>query len=210
LHYSFVPFLILGFALAARQRVWHKPDLILIVAIFVYVFGFALIYVKRRYSLQAVPVALVWVALGLVYIRDWFRESLSTKFARLAVVGLAIILLGSTLPKTLKSVSREKSYVREVGWYLKSLNRGGNLAVAVLDDRITFYAGARTVFLTEIKPADVRNYLHRQNADYLAAEAKTFAKVFPEVVRRPEDYGLIFDRDFIGTRKDRMLLFKVT
>jgi 4-amino-4-deoxy-L-arabinose transferase-like glycosyltransferase len=210
LHYSFVPFLILGFVLAVRRRVWHEPELILIVAILVYVFGFALIYVKRRYSLQAVPVALVWVAVGLVYLWDWFHESLSTKFARLAVAGLAIILLGSTLPKTLKSVSREKSYVREAGWYLKSLNRGGNMAVAVLDDRITFYAGARTVFLTEIKPGDVRSYLRQQNAEYLAAEAKAFAKVFPEVVRQPENFGLIFDRDFIGTRKDRMLLFKVT
>jgi hypothetical protein len=84
------------------------------------------------------------------------------------------------------------------------------MAVAVLDDRITFYAQARTVFLTEIRPTDLRNFLRQQNAEYLAAEAKAFAKVFPEVIRQPENFGLIFDRDFVGTRKDRMLLFKVT
>jgi 4-amino-4-deoxy-L-arabinose transferase-like glycosyltransferase len=209
LHYSFVPFLILGLALSANQRMWHKPELLLIMVILVYVFGFALIYVKRRYSLQAVPVALAWVSLAIVYLWKRIGELLSMKYARTAIAGLALIVLGSTLPKTLKAVSREKSYVRETGRYLETLNGAGNLAVAVLDDRITFYARARTVLLTEVKSADVRSYLHQQNAEFLAAEAKTFAKVFPEVFRQPENYGLKFDREFVGTRNDRILLFKV-
>lgn len=210
LHFPFVPFLLLGLVLAIREKFWHKPELLLIAVILVYVFGFALIYIKRRYSLQAVPVSLAWVSLGMVYLWDRLRESLSVRRARLLAATIAFILLATTLPKTLKPVSREKAYVREAGWYLKSRNKTGTLAVAVLDDRVTFYGEARTISITRITSANVKDYLRQQKADYFAAEAKAFAKLFPEVYQKPEDFGLVFERDFIGTRKDRMLLFRVT
>jgi len=64
--------------------------------------------------------------------------------------------------------------------------------------------------LTNIDAAGVASYLREQKADYLAAEAKMFAKMLPEVSRRPEQFGLVLEQDFIGSRKDRMLVFRVT
>jgi hypothetical protein len=53
-------------------------------------------------------------------------------------------------------------------------------------------------------------YLRDQKADYFAAEARIIEKMLPEVSRRPEQFGLVLEQNFIGTRNDRMLLFKVS
>jgi len=210
LHYPFVPFLLLGLVLAVRERFWQKSELLLVMVVLVYVLGFTLFYVKRRYSLQAVPVALAWVAWGVIYCWDRLRQLFPVKKAAWIAAAVALIVLGTTLPKTLKPVSREKAYVRDAGWYLKSRNPTGKLAIAVVDDRVTFYAGARTVLLTKQKSADVRDYLRHEKVDFFAIESRVFAKLFPEIYRNPEAFGLVYEREFVGTRRDRMMLFKVT
>jgi 4-amino-4-deoxy-L-arabinose transferase-like glycosyltransferase len=209
LHYSYVPFLLLGLFLVLRERFWAKPELLLLGFICFYVFGFALIYVKRRYSLQAVPISLGLVAIGIWHVWNKMQAVLSAQKAALAGACISIIFLGATLPKTLKAVSREKAYVRETGWYLKERNPTGVLRVAVFDDRITFYANALTLPLAGIQEADLSAKLHQQRADYFAAESKIFHKAYPEVATAPDRYGLLLEKMFVGTRRDEMLLFKV-
>jgi hypothetical protein len=210
LHYSYVPFLFLGLYRVLGEKVLDRRDLLLIVFVLAHVFGFALILVKRRYALQAVPISLAWVALGMFWVWDELRARLSAQRARMIGVALALIFIGGTLPKTLKAVSREKAYVRETGWYLKELNKTGGLRVAVLDERVTFYAESKTVALAEVEPVNIAGYLREQKPDYLAAEAKSLEKNFPELARQPEKFGLVLEKTFVGSRKDRMLLFKVT
>lgn len=209
LHYSYVPFLLVGLILAVRAEFWRRPDLLLVAFALFYVFGFALIYVKRRYSLQAVPISLAWVALGMWWVRDKLPVLVPERKAAMVAVVLAVIFIGATLPKTLRPVSREKAYVRETGRYLKARNSSGTLGVAVLDDRITFYADARTIPLTGVEGDKIASYLREKKADYLAAESKAFERVFPAISRTPERFGLVLERNFIGTRKDRMMVFRV-
>jgi hypothetical protein len=128
----------------------------------------------------------------------------------LVAASLAVIFLAATLPKTLKAVSREKAFVRATGWYLRSQNQGGKLKVATLDERINFYAETATVPLIGIDEHQVAAYLREKKADYLAAESKALERAFPELSRAPERFGLVLDKTFVGTRRDRMLLFKVT
>jgi len=209
LYYSYVPFLLLGLCVALREKPWRKPQALLLGFVLFYVFGFALIYVKRRYSLQAVPACLGWVALGMVYAWNKLRAACTERKAVLVAACVVVIFLAVTLPKTLKSVSREKAYVRETGWYLKERNRAGALKVAVLDERVAFYAAARAVMMTEIKQADLPAQLRQQRANYLAAESRSFQETYPQIAQAPERYGLILEKVFVGTRKDQMLLFKV-
>jgi hypothetical protein len=136
--------------------------------------------------------------------------ALPARKAQLVALSVLAVFLGATLPKTLRAVSREKAYVREAGWYLKARNKDGSLRVAALDDRVTFYAGAKIIPLDKIEASQIANYLRQQRVVYFAAESKLFAQVLPEVSRQPEAYGLALEKSFIGTRNDRMLLFKVT
>jgi hypothetical protein len=82
--------------------------------------------------------------------------------------------------------------------------------VAAFDERVAFYAAARSILLAKIDAASMATYLRDQKADYFAAEARIIEKMLPEVSRRPEQFGLVLEQKFIGTRNDRMLLFKVS
>jgi 4-amino-4-deoxy-L-arabinose transferase-like glycosyltransferase len=210
LYYSYLPFLLLGLFVALRKDFFHRSHLLLAGFVLFYVFGFALILVKRRYALQAVPLSLAWVALGMVCLWDWLRARLSFQTAKLTLALIALLFVASTLARTLKPVSREKAFVRQAGWYLKERNLNGDLAVAAFDERPAFYAAARSILLSpQMDPGNLSGFLRDQKADYFAAESKTFAKFLPAVSRQPESYGLVLEEQFVGTRNDRMLVFKV-
>ncbi len=210
LHYSYVPFLLFGLYRVLRDKFLDRRDLLLLVFVFAHVFGFALILVKRRYALQAVPISPAWVAIGVFWVWNELRARLPARRAYMIGAALAMIFLGTTLPKTLKAVSREKAFVRETGWYLKELSKTGNLRVAVLDERITFYAQSQTVSLNDVEAVNIAGYLREQKSDYLAVEAKSLKKTFPELARQPGKFGLVLEKTFVGSRRDRMLLFKVS
>jgi hypothetical protein len=208
LYYSYVPFLLIGIYLMFRDRFGDKQETFLLAFAAFYVFGFALIYVKRRYALQAVPISLGWVACGMLWVWDWLKKRYAPP--RVQIIGLCAVLLflGATLPKSLNSVSKEKAYVREAGHYLRTLNHDGGLKIAVIDERITFYAKAKTVSLIGVDPANLSLKLKQEAPAYLAVESKTLQSFFPDLAAEPSHYGLKLQRMFIGTRKDRLLVYK--
>jgi 4-amino-4-deoxy-L-arabinose transferase-like glycosyltransferase len=210
LHYSYVPFLLLGLFFVFREKFWQRKDFLLLGFVIFYIFGFTLIYVKRRYSLQVVPISLAWPAVGMVWIGDYFSRSFSAMTAKTCVSVLALIFLAGTLPKTLSAISSDKAYVRDSGWYLRKRNGFGELRVATFDDRVTFYAQAKRVVLYRVDESSLGRYLQEQKADYLAAESKMWQKTYPSVAQEPEHYGLVLEKEFVGTHKDRMLVFKVS
>ena len=210
LYYSYLPFLILGIVDYFRNRIFVRSHLLLIGFVLFYVFGFALIYVKRRYALQAVPLSLAWVAMGITFLWDQMRQQMTYRRARIATACMGVLFLVATLPRTLKPISREKAFVRRAGWYLKARNPSGQLRVAAFDERVAFYARARSIVLTNINSGNMKSFLRNQSAHYLAAEAKDLEKMLPEVSRRPEQFGLVLEEKFIGTRGHQMLLFKVS
>lgn len=210
IHYSYVPFLLVGIGLALRGRFWQRTDFLLITYVAFFVFGLTLILVRRRYSVQVIPVSLGWVALGFVWLLDYLKASLSATRSKVALVSIVAIFLAATLPKTLTPISREKSYVREAGWYFKERDSSDPLRIAVFDDRVTFYAGATAIMLTEVKESALMNHLKRQGANYLAVEARSWQKIYPNIALKPADAGLVLEKEFVGTRKDRMLLYRVS
>ena len=209
LHYSYVPFLLIGMVLALRGRFWQRKDFLLLCYVGFFIFGLTLILVRRRYSVQMVPVALGWTALGWVWFWDYLKKRLNATQSKWALGLLVLVFLGATLPKTLTPISREKSYVREAGLYLKERGSSAGLRVAVFDDRVTFYAGARALMLAGVEESSLEGYLKEQKPDYLATEAKTWKRMYPKIADQPALAGLNLEKDFVGTRKDRMLVFKV-
>lgn len=209
LHFSYVPFMLITLAFMFRERFWQRRDFLLLIYVLFFVFGLAIILVRRRYSVQVVPICLGWSALGLLWSWDWLRTTLSRSRAKLAGGLMVAMFLVATLPKTLAPISMEKGFVREAGRYLKQRGGTKSVTVAVFDDRVTFYAGAKALLLTGVNETGLAAYLHDYRPDYLAAEAKTWQRVYPKIAAAPAQSGLILEKEFVGSRKDRMLLFKV-
>ena len=210
LHYSYVPFLLIGLFLVLRERFWQRKDFLLVSFALFYIVGLTLIYVKRRYSLQVVPVSLGWTALGMLWCWDYFKEFPSARVSRILLPLAVLVFVAGTIPKTLKPISPEKSYVREAGRYLKELKGSGELRVLVFDDRISFYAQAEGVLLSDLKEASLIEDLRERKANYLATDLSRWQERFPRIARNPELYGLALQREFRGWRKDRLMIYRVS
>jgi hypothetical protein len=139
----------------------------------------------------------------------WLQAHFTPRKARMAGLAIALIFCAVTLPKTLKSVSKEKAYVREAGLYLKSLPKNRELKIAALDYRIAFYAEATTVMLSGMEQLELAAQLRERGSDYLAAEAKALRRSFPDLAAQPHRYGLALEKTFVGSRQDQLLLYKV-
>ncbi|MDH3444044.1 MAG: glycosyltransferase family 39 protein [Deltaproteobacteria bacterium] len=209
MHFSYVPFLLIGLFLSVRGQFWHRREFILLSFVLFYLIGFSMILVRRRYSLQFVPVSLGWCAIGVLWVWEYCRESLNARTSKIILTSIGVFFLAATLPKTLSPISPEKAYVRDAGRYLGKLNGNGVLKIAVLDNRIHFYADAEAVYLFDVKESALRDHLEEQKARYLAVDTKSWRRHFPNASRRPENFGLFLDKEFVGTRNDRLLVFKV-
>jgi hypothetical protein len=210
LYFAYVPFLFIGLFGVFRERFWLRKDFLLLTFLMFYLLGFTLIYVNLRYSLQLVPVSLGWTAAGLLACWVYFKSSLSRqRFVALSTAA-ALIVVASTLAKTLQPIALEKAHVRAAGEYLKSVKNSESPKILVFDDRIPFYAEATPILIQDLKePSDLVTYLRDRKADYLATEARVWQERYPEIARNPQDYGLILDKEFYGSRKDRVIIFRV-
>ena len=209
LYFPFIPFLAVGLYLVFRERFWQRSDCLLLGFVLFYVYGFALFYVKLRYVVQTVPIALGWVALGILWLWDYLRQKLLSKQATIVAFSIGVVLLGATLPKTLKPISLEKAYVRESGLYLRNLNKTGDLRIAALDDRVAFYARAKSVLLNSGDSSNLADQLHEQRANYLVGETAALNRFHAGLTENPQKVGLLLEKTFPGTRNDLMLVFKV-
>jgi hypothetical protein len=55
----------------------------------------------------------------------------------------------------------------------------------------------------------VASQLHEQRAEYLVDETKALDGFRAGLAAHPEKVGLMLEKTFVGTRKDRMLVFEV-
>jgi 4-amino-4-deoxy-L-arabinose transferase-like glycosyltransferase len=209
LHYSYVPFMLIGLFFILREKFWLRKDFLLVSFFVFYLVGFALIFVRRRYSIQLVPVSLPWTALGLVWCWTSLQRGYAMRTFRIVVVTMVLIFLAGTLPKTLKPISPEKAYVREAGRYLKTVIVSGDRRVFVFDDRITFYGDAKAILLSELDEAKLLDQIRRRKAFYLATEVKPWQERFPKIALNPSEYGLVIDKEFRGSNKARLIIFKL-
>ncbi len=209
LHFSYVPFLLMGLFLTLRGKFWRKREFLLVIFVLFYLVGFSLILVRRRYSLQIVPISLGWCAIGALWTWDYCKASLYPRASKFILAALGAVFLAGTLPKTLSPISSEKAYVRDAGRYLATLNGDGSLKIAVLDNRIQFYSGADAVYLFDVEESALQKFLQDSGVRFLAADTKPWRSHFPNASQRPEAYGLFLKTEFTGERKDRLLVFEV-
>jgi len=209
LYYSYVPFLLIGLFLILREKFWLRKDFLLLWFFVFYLVGLALIFVRRRYSIQLVPVSLPWTALGLLWCWTSLQRTVSLKTFRIIAAMVVVMFLAGTLPKTLKPISPDKAYVRDAGRYLKKLRGQEDLNVFVFDDRITFYGGAKAILLSDLDEAKLVEQIRRREASYLATELKPWQEHFPRIALDPAGHGLVIDKEFRGLTKDRLIIFKL-
>jgi len=208
-HYVYAPFVLIGLLLLLREKIWLRNDFLLLCFFVFYLFGFALIFVRRRYLIQLVAVSLPWAALGLAWTWTSLQRKVAVKtFRVIAVMGVVIFLAG-TLPKTLKAISPEKAYVRDAGRYLKTLKGTGAQSVLVFDDRITFYGDAKAILLSDLDEAKLLDQIRRHEASYLATELKPWQERFPRIALDPAKYGLVVDKEFRASKKDKLVIFRL-
>jgi 4-amino-4-deoxy-L-arabinose transferase-like glycosyltransferase len=210
LYYSYAPFLLIGLIVAFRQKPWERRDFFLLAYGILFAAMFLAVFVNRRYSVQLVPASLGWTALGIVWCRDRINHAASSRAALLAVAVLTLAFLGGTLPKTLKPVAREKAYLKDAGLYLRDRHGSGTLDLLVYDQRIAFYANARGIELVRMSEAELISRLRERKARFLVAEPQWLQTHYPGVLEAPEAYGLRFEKEFIGSRRDRLIIYRVT
>jgi len=209
LHYTYVPFLLIGLFLSLREKFWLRKDFLLISFVAFYLIGFTLILVRRRYSLQMLTVSLPWIAAGVMWCWVRLREIASVKTFRIVAVTGLLLFLGATLPKTLKPISPEKAYVREAGRYIKTVDHSPQRNVFVFDDRITFYGDSNAILLSGLDEKQLLEQIRRREASYLATEVNPWQQRFPKIALNPTAYGLAIDKEFRASKRDTLLVFKV-
>jgi hypothetical protein len=135
---------------------------------------------------------------------------LSPKPALFAAGVLTLAFVAGTLPKTLKPVAREKAYLKDAALYLKERQSTGDFRIMAVDQRIAFYADATGIRLHRVSEADLIANLREQRAEFLAAEPRWLRAHYPTVLQGAESYGLRFEKEFVGSRGDRLVIYRVT
>jgi hypothetical protein len=200
LHYSYLPFLFIGWFFFFRGRFWEKEDFFLVAFIVFYLCLFALLYVNRRYAVPLVPVSLGWVGAGYLAFNEYFRRRWGRK--GYLITGAALgLFLATTLPKTLKAIGREKLYLRQAGLYLREIP--GNPTILTSNGRVAFYAeGQYRVLLKE--HGDLAGMASGQVADYLALHAKVFHLIKGSLMAQ----GWLLDRKFSEGAREALFVLR--
>lgn len=211
IHYSYVPFLALGIFHAVRRRIWEQADLLLFIFVIFFLVGFAALYVNLRYAIQLIPASLGWVAIGVIWCMnyDHFKRWLSPKAFSVTAIVIGLAFVGGTLGKALRPISPDKAHVRESGVYLKEVSGSYGPKVLVFDNRITFYAEADAVLLSELDEKSVIRMLREGSVDYVATEVAPWQERFPSIAKEPPNYGLVLEKEFKASGGGQILLFKV-
>ena len=211
IHYSYVPFLLLGIIHTVRRKVWEQADLLLFIFVVFFILGFAALYVNLRYAIQLIPASLGWVAMGLIWCMnyDHFKRFLSPKAFNVIAIVIGLVFLGGTLGKALRPIAPDKAHVRETGAYLKGLRGSDGLNVLVFDNRITFYAEADAVLLSDLDETSIIRTLRDGRVDYVATEVAPWQARFPSIAKDPPNYGLVLNKEFKASGGGKILLFKV-
>ncbi len=200
LHYSYLPFLFIGWILYFHGRFWEKRDFLLIAVIVFYLGGFALLYVTRRYGIPLIPISLGWAGAGFLAVKEYTCKRWGRK--GMLVTGLVLLLFTvGTLPKTLQAIGEDKFYLRRAGTYLKEKADGPTIVTT--NGRVAFYAeGANRILLK--KSNELAGFLDTAGADYLALDKKAYL----ESESALRQHGWLLDKEFSGGDKEALFVLR--
>lgn len=200
LHYSYLPFLFIGWFFFFRGRFWEKSDFLFLVLVTFYLGTFALLYVTRRYGIPLAALSLGWVAVGFVAMRDYFDNRWGKRGVVLTGIVLFLFTIG-TLPKTLHAIGADKSHFKEAGLYLRG--KQGEPTIVTTNGRVAFYArGQNRVLVEDVETLPA--FLGKGKGDYLAVEAEIFERFEASV----GDQGWLPEREFSHGGRERLLVFR--
>jgi len=77
LHFSALPFLLIGWSVWFRTRFWEKDDFFLLAVVMFYFGVFSIFFPSRRFTMPLVPISLGWIALGFMSLNRFFRSRLA-------------------------------------------------------------------------------------------------------------------------------------
>ncbi len=199
-HYSYLPFLFIGWFFYFRGRFWEKEDFFLVAFIGFYLGVFALIYVNRRYAVPLVPFSLGWVGAGFLAFNEYIHRRWG-KRGYLITVAVVGIFLAGTLPKTLKAIGQEKLYLRRAGLYLKG--KPGNPTILTSNGRVGFYAeGQNRLVLKDF--SDTTSLESVLDGDYLALDEWVVDRADGGL----KEHGWLLDREFSTGSREKMFVFR--
>lgn len=199
-HYSYLPFLLVGWFFFFRGRFWEKKDFILGLCVIFYLLTFAFFTVNRRFAVPLVPLSLGWVSVGYLAVSEYFRSQWG-KRGRLFSLLLLVFFFAATLPKTLKAIGREKLYLRKAGLYLKG--KPGNPVILTTNGRVAFYADGQNRVLIK-KSQDLPSLLDLPDGDYLALDRESYRPVQASFKR----HGWLLDREFSSEGRESLFVLR--
>lgn len=200
LHYSYLPFLAVGWVLFFRSRFWDREDFFLACLVLFYLVVFALLQVNRRFAAPLIPVSLGWVAVGFLTIKDYCYKRWE-KNGPMAVGLVILVFLLGTLPKGLQPIGLDKVYLRDAGIYLRDKAMGAK--VFTTEGRVSFYANMPYLLVVK-EPRKIPNLLKEAQADYLAVDGVTFK----DIEASYKDRGWIIDKEFPGEKGEKLLVLR--
>lgn len=201
LHYSYLPFLLIGWFLFFRGRFWEKVDFLFFVVVFFYLATFALLYVTRRYGVPLIPVSLGWVGTGYLALADFFGRTMGRRKGGLLTAVVLILFVIGTLPKTLQGIGQDKAYLREAGAYLRA--KPGQATILTTNGRVAFYAaGQNRIVLKQFD--DLFSPLPTQSAAYLALDKPAYLEAAASLAQN----GWLLDREFAGGEREGLFVLR--
>ena len=202
LHYSYLPFLLIGWFFYFRERFWANQQFLLLAIVVFYLSAFSLLYVTRRYGIPLVPISLGWVGVGFLAVKEYS----SSRWKRIGLLFTGVILFCfviGTLPKTLQPIGKDKFYLREAGIYLKG--KSGGPTIVTTNGRVAFYAEGQNRILLR-KSDELSGFLSAAEGDYLAVDKKTYMEAESSL----RQHGWSFDREFSGGDRESLFVLRRT
>jgi hypothetical protein len=168
------PFLLalfgIGWRVKAREFSADEKYLASLMVVLIVIL-FPNLYASGRYHLPAIFLLYLWAGFGFVKISE-FIERKFTKYPRLTIGILAMILLVSILPATLKPQRLDKIGYKEAGLWLRQQVPSPPL-ILTDDPRVAYYAdGTYLLIPPEARPEEIVEQGEREKADYLVIEGK--------------------------------------
>lgn len=200
LHYSYLPFLLVGWYLLGRERFWEKKDFLLLVVVLFYLAAFSLLYVTRRYGIPLAALSLGWVGAGYLAADRYFRERWE-QTGRFITWLLVLLFAVGTLPKTLQAIGRDKFYLREAGYYLRA--QPGSPTILTTNQRVAFYAAGHNRVLLK-SPEDISRLLGSGEGDYLALDQDSLGLMKTSLERQ----GWSVDRKYSEGKRESLFILR--
>ncbi len=228
----FHPLLILFFliGLIARKAIrFQKGELYLLsffvlhfTVLYLFIFHYSLwdkgqligTHLSGRHFLPSLAISFSWMSAGFFVINDrtvdWFekRKPLYSITHQKVFIIILVIIFGSVLPKTLKSVRSEKIGRKDIGLWIKNREIAKPL---ILTDapRVAYYAGGtflrlrRSDYEKNISEAKVKGI------KYIVAQQKNIEKNYPHLIQLAEnDFSLQEVPQLAKKGQEKLLIFE--